>query len=73
MELTTSWQVIAESPLSLSGTKLQIKGKYSTQSTGNNTSTVQMEERIICGNASFHCYTHSSNFTGGTFDASDYQ
>ncbi len=73
MELTTSWQLVSQAPMSLKNTYLRVYAKYNSQSVSGNYSSVSIEERIYCANASFHCYTHSCNFTGGTFGDSDYQ
>lgn len=70
--LTTSWQKICEAQLQGNYSLLQVYAKYNSQSTTNNTSNISVELRIVNGNASFHCYTHSCNFNGGTFDGSSY-
>lgn len=73
MQLTTSWQTVKEQQTSFAGAKLQLQAKYSSQSTTNNTSTVDARLLMVMGNAAVHCYTDSCNFSGGTFDGSDYK
>ena len=68
--LTTEWQVLTDNQLA-GGMFLQIIARYTGQSVDNNCSYVEAQLRIRMGNASHHCYTHSCNFTGGVFNASD--
>ena len=71
--LTTTFQKLNEVSI-YTGSYLQTWGKYTTQSTTNNQSTVVMELRIHNNSGTgYSCYTHSCNFTGGVFDASDYK
>ena len=73
MQLTTSFQKLNEVSI-YSGSYLQVWGKYNSQSVSNNNSTIEMELRIYNeGGTGYNCYTHSCNFNGGVFSASDYK
>lgn len=69
--LTTSWQRLGRSAIVSAGNATMyaaLYAKYSSQSTTNNTSTVNVELRIeFSGSMRAHCYTHTVGFTGGTF------
>ena len=69
--LTTSWQRLGRSAIVSAGNATMyaaLYAKYSSQSTTNNTSIVNVELRIeFSGSMSAHCYTHTVGFTGGTF------
>lgn len=69
--LTTDWQVLSEVTMS-PGKYLQTIARYTSQSIDGNYSEVEAQLRIRMANGNaVHCYTHSCNFSGGTFDASD--
>ena len=71
--LTTSFQKFSEVSI-YSGSYLQVWAKYTSQSVANNQTTVVAELRIHNDpNTGYNCYTHSCNFNGGTFTASDYK
>lgn len=69
--LTTSWQRLGRSAIVSAGSAtmyVALYAKYSSQSTTNNTSTVNVELRIeFSGSMNAHCYTHTVGLTGGTF------
>ena len=71
--LTTSWQKFSEVSI-YSGSYLQVWARYTSQSIANNQTVVEAQLRIHNNSGTgYNCYTHSCNFNGGTFTASDYQ
>lgn len=71
--LTTSWQMFSEVSI-YSGSYLQVWARYTSQSIANNQTVVEAQLRIHNNSGTgYNCYTHSCNFNGGTFTASDYQ
>ena len=71
--LTTSWQKFSEVSI-YSGSYLQVWARYTSQSIANNQTVVEAQLRIHNDSGTgYNCYTHSCNFNGGTFTASDYQ
>ena len=72
--LTQSYQLIRQIQMNLTGAYLRVYAKYNSQSVQNNQTSVSVQLRIGCvSGTAFHCYTHSCNFTGGTFGDSDYK
>ena len=71
--LTTTFQKFSEVSI-YSGSYLQVWAKYTSQSVANNQTVVEAQLRIHNNSGTgYNCYTHSCNFNGGTFTASDYQ
>lgn len=71
--LTTSWQKFSEVSI-YTGSYLQVWARYTSQSIANNQTVVEAQLRIHNNSGTgYNCYTHSCNFNGGTFTASDYQ
>lgn len=69
--LTKDWQLIG-SRTPYTGFTIGLYAKYSSQSVSSNSTNVDVEERITTAKETIvNCYTHSCNFTGGTFTKSD--